>query len=351
MTQSPKNITLQKNKRVTIRDLARELNLSDRAVSQALSPRESNVKLRPETAKRVQDLASKRGYQRDSRARSMRYGKFFNIGYFEARKNATALPLPGAEAGVFDEASDSGYHIVLIRLPSDMSNNPAGIPNVFRESLIDALILSNAGSLPEEITKKIVKSGYPIVYLNEKLPHNAIYSNDLLGAEVITEHLIEQGRKRIALLTLSTTLDVQDSKAAPHYSDVDRKQGYLNAMKKAGLKSQVVKIGPASEPTDEKLLKWFEANHTKVDAIMCTNDFNAMRTHRLLRKYQALFPEKIQITGFDNMAEPLAIQPITTMAIPYYKMGQLAVKMALELANSDKKKTKSIVVESELLVR
>ena len=59
-------------KRVTLQDLARELGLSDRAVSQALNPRASNVKLNPKTVERIQQLALERNYRRDSRARSMR---------------------------------------------------------------------------------------------------------------------------------------------------------------------------------------------------------------------------------------------------------------------------------------
>ncbi|WPJ96087.1 LacI family DNA-binding transcriptional regulator [Coraliomargarita algicola] len=332
-------------KRVTISDLARELNLSDRSISQALSPRESNVKLRPETVKRVQDLAKKLGYQPDSRARSMRYGKFFNIGYFEAKKSARALTLPGAEAGVFDAASDSRYRVVLIRLASDLSKDPTAIPNVFKENTLDALVLSHAGNLPSNIVEQINASEYPVVYLNEKLSHNAVYSDDITGAATITKHLIETGRKKIALLINSS----QSEK--PHYSEQDRREGYLNAIQEAGLDPIIPELGNNQADFENNLLQWFEANHENIDAIMCTNDFNVIQTQRLLYKYRALFPDRIALTGYDDIAEFLSTLPLTTMRIPFYQMGRLAVKMALEMVNSDKKKLSAVSMEPELIVR
>lgn len=340
-----KTTTRKGKKRVTINDLARELNLSDRSISQALSPRESNVKLRPETVKRVQDLAKKLGYQPDSRARSMRYGKFFNVGYFEAKKSARALTLPGAEAGVFEAASDSGYRVVLIRLPSDLSQDPTAIPNVFTENTLDALILSHAGNLPTSIVEQINASEYPVVYLNEKLTYNAVYSEDIKGAEKMTQHLLDAGHKRIVLLKYPSHDD------NPHYSEKDRMQGYLNAVEAAGVEPMVVELGTTLSEFESKLPEWFGANHQNIDAIMCTNDFNAMQTQRLLYKHRDLFPESIALTGYDDMAEFLSVVPLTTMRIPFYKMGRLAVKMALEMANNNETKVKAVSMEPELVVR
>lgn len=334
----------QKKKRVTISDLARQLNLSDRSISQALSPRESNVKLRPETVKRVQDLANKLGYQPDSRARSMRYGKFFNIGYFEATKSARALHLPGAEAGVFEAAGANGYRVVLIRLPSDMSQDPSAIPTVFKESLLDVLILSHAGNLPPGIAQQINVSEYPVVYLNEKLDYNSVYSNDIKGAETMTKHLVESGRKRIAFIKYP-------SNESDHYSEADRKQGYLNAIKEAGLEPMVIELGDSRGDVEKELPHWFEKNCSQIDAIMCTNDFNAMQIQRILYQYREMFPERVAITGYDDIAEFLAAIPLTTMRIPFHQMGKMAVKMALEMVDTGQKRIRSISVDSELIVR
>ena len=334
-----------KRKRVTIPDLASELNLSNRAVSQALNPRECSVKVSPETVKRVQELALKRGYRPDSRARSMRYGKFFNIGYFEAKINPVALPLPGAQNGVYEVASDAGYRVTLIQLPSNTSEPAAAIPHVFSEDMLDVLILSHAGNLPSELVEQIDSSGYPVVYLNEKRPTNAIYSNDIEGAEAITQHLIDLGHQRIACIAYPS------SEREPHYSIADRIEGYTQAMTRAGLTPIFADTGHARNDSQDCLLKWFRKNHEKIDALMCGSDFDAMVSMRTLYEYRHLFPDKIAITGYDDMGTALSALPLTTMKLSFYQMGRDAAKMAIELVDRPSKTKPSISVTPELIVR
>ena len=342
----PKKSTPKPGTRVTIRDLAKELNLSDRAVSQALTPRESNVKLKPETVERVQALAQKWGYQPDSRARSMRYGKFFNIGYLSATKYADSLPLPGAEAGVFEAASEKGYKVVLIRRPSNLSTAPEDIPNVFKESLLDALILSHEGNLPSPILEQIDRNRYPVIYLNEKkLEHNAVYTDDTSGMEELTQHLIDQGRTKVAYLANAKKGNFR------HYSERDRLKGYEKSMRKANLKANVVYLGTKQEEIEKNLLEWFDTNHSTVNALACSNDFNAMRAQKVLYPYREMFPDKIAITGYDDMAKWLCTLPLTTMRVPYYEMGRAAVEMAIQLIDKKEPHIPSIMMNPELVVR
>ena len=327
------------NKRVTLRDLAQELGLSDRAVSQALNPRTSNVKLNPKTVERIQELAAQRNYRRDSRARSMRYGRFNNIGYFEAKKKATAFPLLGVESGVFDAATEQEFHIVLIRLPSDMSNEPASIPSIFREANLDALILSHAGNLSAELEQIIDSSGFPLVYLNEKKAQNSVYVDDLRGAEEITNHLISQGNQKI--------LYFSDSPELSHYSATDRKQGYKKAMKKAGLEPEVLE----STTKGADLPEWLDA-HPDVEAIVSYNDLNALHVFRQLYRSHLKVPEDLAVTGFgDDFAEDCCPVHLTTMRTPFYEMGKAAVEMALELVNGNKQAVPSRIFSQELVVR
>ena len=144
----------------------------------------------------------------------MRYGQFYNIGYFEAKVKARGLPILGAQSGVCDEASEHDYNIVLAQLPSDLSSNPGSLPFIFRESNLDALIISHAGNLTSELKKVIDASGLPVVYLNEKKSYNAVYVDDLQGGEEITRHLISVGNREIAYVSCRPE--------PSHYSAADR---------------------------------------------------------------------------------------------------------------------------------
>lgn len=312
-------------KRVTIRDLARELGMSDRAVSQALNPRESNVKLSPDTVARIQKLAEERNYRPHTSAQAMRSGRFFNLGYFEAKTTSTAFPLRGSDAGIYDAAARANYRVVLIKLPSDTSKAHNPIPSVFREAHLDTLVVSNVGSLTPECKEAIDASGLPVVYLNEKKDTNAVYVDDFGGAREITKHHLAQGRKRIVYLhTLSDAYhDIE------HYSVQDRIRGYEAAMREAGRAPQVIRFHNAWE---DELSAWLEANRD-VDAIITPGDFAAVRIFRALHGNPLKIPSQLAISGYGDDFSELSPVPLTTMFIPFYEMGAAATEMAIQLVN------------------
>ena len=270
----------------------------------------------------------------------MRYGRYNNIGYFEAKKKVTAWPLLGAEAGVCDAAIDQDYHIVLIRQPSDLADSASSIPAIFRESNLDALILSHAGNLPEELEKIIDSSGFPVVYLNEKKSHNAVYVDDLQGAEEITRYLVSLGNREIGYFS--------DGPERVHYSAADRKQGYKKAMKEAGLESNVLYSQPGNTAD---FLKWLDAPK-KLDAIVCYNDLTALRVFRHLYRTPWKVPTDLAVAGFgDGFAVDCSPVLLTTMKIPFYEMGKAALEMALELVEGKQASVPARVLSQELVVR
>lgn len=335
-------MTSKKKKKITIRDLARELSLSPRAVSQALHPRESTVKLSQETVKRVQQLALKYHFIPDSRARSMRGGRFFNIGYFEAAKHADSWPVLGAETGVYDYASEHDYRVGLIRLPSDSDKNPSAIPSAFNEAHVDALIISHAGNLSPELENVIDQSGFPVVYLNEKRKTNSVYVNDQKSAAELTSHIIAQGKREIAFLC---TCD--DS----HYSAQDRQTGYQAAMTKAGLKPVVVHAVESGPELERNLALWIQ-NHPEVEALIAISDFAALCIFRAIRNLPIKVPQNLLLAGFgDDFGKECSPVPLTTMRIPFYEMGRAAAKMALDLVVAGHEIAPSNLFSASLVVR
>jgi LacI family transcriptional regulator len=335
---------IRPQKRVTLRGLALELGLSDRAVSQALSPRASNVKLNPETVERVQKLAREKNYRPDSRARSMRYGRFYNVGYFEAKKTPHAWPLLGAESGVFDEASDNRYRVTLIRLPANLEKNGDSIPSIFREDNLDALILSHAGNLTDLVENAIDASGFPVVYLNEKKKHNAIYADDVGGMEEMTRHMISLGHREIAYVgpLLQQGLN---------YSVADRRRGYCKSMTSAGLKPILLEISESNTHWEKDLSEWFAA-HPKVQAVVAYSDFTALQLFRIFYRQKIRIPKMISVSGFgDDFANECAPVRLTTMKTPFYEMGRAAVKMALALIDNQQNSVLSKRFPVELVVR
>ena len=267
--------------------------MSDRAVSQALHPRKSNVQLNPETVKRICSLAQKRNYRPHASARAMRSGRFFNIGYFEAKQNPTNYPLRGAEDGICDRANFHGYRIVLIRIPSDVSKDENPIPFVFREAHLDALVVSNVGRLSPECKEAIDVSGLPVVYLNEKRAKNAVYVEDFAAMKKVTGHLLEQGYRKISYLGTSSSNKIDPR--FEHYSVQDRVGGYEAAMAAAGLHSQILHF---SADWQNDFGRWYKENHD-AEAIVCPGDLAVLRLFRTLYRDRVRVPEDLALTGAD----------------------------------------------------
>lgn len=338
-------LTSRRKKKITIRDLARELNLSPRAVSQALHPRESTVKLSPETVKRVQQLALKCNFRPDSRARSMRGGRFFNIGYFEAMKHTDSWPVLGAESGVYDYASEHGNRVCLIRLPPGLENERRAIPSAFNEAHVDALIISHAGNLSHELEKVIDESGFPVVYLNEKRATNAVYVDDRRSAAELTQHIIGQGKREIAYLH---TTDYSDD---CHYSAPDRQSGYHDAMTLAGLQPVDVYACKVDPEWERKLTLWIQT-HPELEALIAYSDYSALSTFRAIRNLPIKVPQDLLLAGFgDDFGKECSPVPLTTMRIPFYEMGRAAARMALDLVESGQEIAPSRLFQTSLVVR
>ena len=317
--------------------MARELGVSDRAVSAALNPGETKVKLKLETSERIRKLAAERNYRPDTSARSMRSGKFLNLGYFEASSSPVHYPLLGAEAGVCDASAELGYRVVLVKLPTDLSAEHNLIASVFREAHVDALIVTHLGNLPDRYKEAIDSSTFPIIYLNEKKPRNSVYVDDVKAACEITRHLIAQGYRKIVFLTIESVL--------PHYSQEDRAKGYRETMREANLEPEF-KVVPDTTWKDGLSRAVAESSHAEV--FMCLDDLTATRVYKVICRSGRRVPQDVAIASFGDGESPL---DLTSMRIPFYKMARKAVEMAMKLIPPREQEwLPSQVLDAELVI-
>lgn len=321
-------------KNPTIRDLAHELGVSHRAVSQALNPRESTVRISAKTAKKIRRLAEKKNYRPNIAAQALRAERFFNIGYLEARPSDMSYPIFGADVGMFHGASRHGYNITAIHLPLKTVDEGRSVPHIFQQSNLDALVISDAGSLSNSVEKAIDRLGLPIVYLNEKKTHNSVYVDDENGARCMTRHLIRQGYRRILFLRRA---------GENHYSVSDRLAGYLQETSLAGLEGLVSEIH-----MDAEIPNAYRAN--RPDAIFCSNSLLAAWLFRSFYSPQIRIPQDVALAayGWDWFVTEAPV-PLTTMRIPFLDMAMAAAEMAIELAKDKGKAIPSVSFEAEFL--
>ena len=321
-------------------DVATAAGVSQAVVSAVLGGRTGKIGASEKLQKKILAAAAKLGYRTDSSARAMRMRRFYNLGYFTANvSQAVEQDRPEFRAGVYDTAAAQGYQVTMVRLPSRPTADTNPIPQVFRESHLDGLIINHVSLLTPELERVVTASGLPVVYLNEKRKSNAVYVDDFAGARIMTEHLLEQGYRRIAF---------SSTESGEHYSHADRIAGYSKVMAEHKLPTRLLPADTRRCGVD--ILDCLKTSK-RPDAIFCSSDFHALYFQRFIHQLGLHFPDDLGLAGYNDDGYDLFLEsPLTTMRIPRYDMGRAAVEMVLKLITAPQRPKISSVCFTPSLV-
>ena len=328
------------NKRLRINDLAKMLKLSNSTVGAALSGRGGNTRVSEATRSRVQQAAQELNYRVNASASSVRRQRFNNVGFFTAKKRPFDYSFADIMShGVSTAAKRHGQNVVLVRI-SELMEADLDLPRALGEACLDALVVQDAWSITGVFQNVVESLGVPVTYVNEKRPVNAVYSDDVAAGRIMTEHLLGQGFRKIAILAPTS--------ARPHYSYPDRVQGYLEAMEAAGVAPIVQTPGTNWR---EETCQWLETS-ARPEAIFCADDQTALYLQRILYGLRLRAPDDIAIAGCNGelFAEHSPI-PLTTLRIDFHAMAQVAVDLAMALYEKGVPTVPSVVLQPELVVR
>lgn len=311
--------------RATQADIARLVHVSQSVVSAVLNGNYSTIRVSPAVRNRILQTAALVGYRPNSGARAMRTGLHHNIGYFldTIPGFMAETDFPEFKAGVYDAAARHDCHVTVIRLPADNAAVHQSIPRAFREAHLDGLILNNMGGLTPEWQRAILTCGFPIVYLNEKHPTNAVYFEDYEDARWLTEYLIARGYRRLAYFS-EPPINLR------HYSDADRREGYLAAMRSRGLVPELKTWDPASPKTD--IIQWLTSS-SRPDVVLCSRDRDALVVQTCALAAGLRIPQDFALASASHEQRlfDYFIVPVTTMVQPRYDAARAAVDMLWDL--------------------
>ncbi len=315
----------------TIKDIAAEIGVSVATVSQALRPNpNSNIKLPERTINRVKEAATALNYRAHRGAMSIRSRQFKTIGFFSAKKGKAHSP-DGFLDGLHDAAESEGYRIFHVRLPDRIEELSFKLPSILNEQNLDALVIGSFHPLSHSIHEQLRNQNLPVVYLNDRHPLNSIYVDDYRGAQIMTQHLMERGHRKICFV-LRKSPD-NPNWAEMHHSAKDRWDGFKDTLKKAGLQAEMrtvysdeVVAAHHIFPADwEEVIEHF-------DALFAYDDDLANQIARYLYARNLHVPQAISLCGYNgDYGSHCAWQDLTTISIPTYKIGKLGFKMVKEI--------------------
>jgi LacI family transcriptional regulator len=335
---------MNKGKEVTIYDIAEKLNISVATVSRALK---DNPAVSRKTKKKVFDMVDEMGYRSNHYASNLRNQKTNTIGVILHELNSNFIT--SVLAGIEKVTTEAGYDLIIAHSSESYTKEAANAKNLFHKR-VDGLIASlSFDSRDMDHFKPFADKGVPVIFFDrvEQDGDNTkvIIDNRKCGYQA-TQHLIEQGCKRIAHITASLKRNV--------YSQ--RFKGYQDALRENNIPYQesLLLVQDLSEQRSvESAMKIMKMDPLP-DGIFITNDFVAAVVMRTLKEYNIRIPEDIAIVGFNNDAIGHLIEPgLTTINYPGEDMGEIAARNLINQLQgiSNMQQTNTIIVRSDLVIR
>ena len=322
---------MHKKSEPTIHDIARELKISASTVSRAL---QNNPRISLKTREKIIALANSMGYRPNIMASNLRNKRSNTIGIVVPLINRYFFS--AVISGVEEVAFKAGY-TVMISQSNDLANKEISIVHSMFANRVDGLIISIAMQPTNyEHLKIFRKKNIPLVFFDRtvaEIDTNKIVVDDFMGGFRVTQHLIEQGYKRIGHMAGPQNLQTY----------LDRKNGYIEALSKNGIsydESLVVTNSLTSEDGVDAV-QYLMNLPNPPDAIFCGNDTTALSSMIYLRDKGIRIPEDFGIVGFSNEPFSKVVSPsISTIAQPGFLMGQKAAELILNQIEHKEKASK-----------
>lgn len=334
-----------KKARVTITDIARELNVAPSTVSRALN---DHPALKRETKEAVKALAIKLDYQRNLLALNLLQKKSNTIGVIVPE--ITSHFFSAIITGIQDVVGSSDYNI-MICLSNESYDEEMTIVDKLSKIQVDGVLVSPSSETKDfDHFRRLQKSGIPVVVFDRDCPgleSDKVLVDDYSGAFQAVEYLIKSGCKKIAHLggplNLSTTKH--------------RLQGYLDALEQSNIpvqKEYIVHVPGFSHKDGLKPAKKLLKLKNPPDAIFAMNDNIAISAMHMAKKLKFKIPEHISVVGFDDRPNSSYFTPsLSTVWQPVYSIGMLSARILLHhLEEEDTKiEFRQEVFKPELVIR
>ncbi len=347
-------------RKVTLKQIARELDVSISTVSKALR---NSKEISQDTREKVQAFAKLYNYRPNNIALSLKNRKTNTIGVIipEIVHHFFSKVIRGIEL----VANSRGYN-VIIGLSNESFSKEVINMDMLANGSIDGFILSIS---KETLLRKdyhhfneTIDQGMPIVMFDRvvnKIDCDKVIVDDLKGSKKAVEKLISNGCKNIAIITTKDYVTVGKL----------RTQGYIEALKKHNLQqnaSLILKIDVELDSEDhfenlENEIEQFFNNNKNIDGVFAVNELYAITAMKVVRKHGMKIPEDIQIIGFtDGVLSKHATPSLSTVSQHAQEMGEKAAdllidRLELEVENEEYEEEEehyqTVIIETELIER
>lgn len=324
--------------KITAVQIAEKANVSPATVSRVLNHREL---VKSHTIQKVEAAMKELGFT-------------FSVSETASFKEQPiiVLNIPGMEnvfyqeiiRGVQVSAKAHGCYLLIHESPLKRSTLDDFCNLLLRVDAAGTIILNK---ISEDSLEKI-RGIVPLVQCceyNENANYPYVSIDDCQAAEMATEYLISCGRNKLAMINGPSSFKYA----------VKRQEGFLQALQNAQIsvpKQWVVQLPEINyEMAYAAICRLLNAD-VKPNAFFTISDVFAAAAIRAAKRFKLRVPEDIMIVGFDNIEFSMMTTPsITTVNQPKLQMGYTACEMLMELIENSHEEIKSILLETELVIR
>ena len=322
----------------TIRDVAQQAGVSISTVSRVLN---NSASVDEAKRTRVEAAAAALGYSPNPAALSLLGQSTGGIGVL----------LPFIAGDFFSEflhgidriTRDNGYFLVVSSSHRSVKEFKAVIQGLNRR--VDGLIVMST-EVPAATVRAWLPPGLPIVFANTEVDSETLESvnfDNRGGAYRLTEHLIEQGHRRIAFL----------QGAPDSYDGDERRAGFHAALAAHGLEAALELPGDYTMECGLAAVPHLLAADPRPTALFAANDLSAYGALGALRDAGLAIPDDLAVAGFDGIPLAQFASPaLTTVRVPARAVGQRAIERLLARIKGTSGGTPvQSVLPTDLLVR
>jgi len=335
---------LQMQKEVTIYDLARELNLSTATISRALN---NDPAVTERTKKRITDKAEELGYRYNNFASNLRQQKTHTIGVIVPQLNSNFIT--SVLAGIEKVTTSAKYDLIIGHSSELFEKEVANADNFYHKRVDGIIAALSVDTKNLNHFEPFFERNIPVVFFDrvvEDSKGTKIIINNFKAGYTATQHLIEQGCKRIVHITSNLKRNVYDQ----------RYQGYRAALKDKRIRfiEDYLFLNDLSDDSITAIAHQIAEMNPLPDGVFASNDQSAAVCIQIFKEKGIRVPEDIAIVGFNNDSISVLVEPrLTTIDYPGFDMGVVAAThLTKQLAGADDTNhTNCIVLNSELVVR
>jgi DNA-binding LacI/PurR family transcriptional regulator len=337
-----------KEKRATIYDIAREIGIAPSSVSKALNDL-------PSVSNKIKTLVKQKAlelnYRHNSSAANLRTGLSKTIGVIVPKINVTFFS--DAIAGIEEACFENNHNLIICQSDESFDKEVQAVETLIRQN-VDCIIISlSQETRSTNHLQEIINHHMDLIQfdrVDQAFKSHMIVNDNRNASYKAVRHLIDQGYKKIALLGGPDHLEIYR----------ERKEGYLSAVKEAGLRIPYNYILDSALKTESALTNALELLNSDdpPDAFFILTGFASLAVLKSVVALGLQVPEKVGIIGFANEAFVEFVSPsLSSVDQKSKKLGKEAANVYFNRITKPHgtvdvmPKFEKLVVESSIIVR